>query len=1373
MLLLGGFQPAPASSTAFTLFDQAACWSAWTNAFYYTDAQGGHFRDIEGTTDAMAFWKLAEAIEVVESATNGNFPVVTNMVNALCEGFTNQWGQNWTWNTYNDDIMWASVCFNRAYQLTGNRTYLTLAQNGFDFAFNRGWNTNGGGIFQDTADTTNVSGQCTCADGPAADAAFLLYTNLNGLTSTNTYYLAKAQQIYNWMVTNVYNVTNGEVEGGPGSGDYWTYDQGTFATIAFWLGDTTRADAVGDFVESHWGVNMQSFGFGSNGGPMNGICLRGLARTGHNISFLQACCENAWSWQNIRGLTPTDWASRTADTNLLHCSDCMSQVAGMLSLPPSVPDTLPVTAADVVGSQVTFNAAFGGGNPYLGLPANYYGVNFTAAIGGNMTYQWQKISGGVTNNIPGATNTTLTLSNLQLTNTASYQLQASNAVGVVVSTPASLTVSNVPAAVNNVIISRAAQTAGGYGFGLSPTWTIAPGSIIYWQFPSSSTGNFNQETGWGNRNVNTLTTGGGLAVCPGGSPTTTSVNYVACGEGAGQTIIYTLTNTSAGGYNLTNITVYGGWKDNGRDQQQYTVDYSTVSAPTTFISLASVNYTPANPANETCATRATLTPASGWLATNVAAVKFDFTAQSSYLGYAQIALYGTPLSPVTNVTYKIALVDQETNNSAFTTTLLLATNLTVSPSANTLVVEVVWRNAVSATEAPPTLNWTNATTTNTLNLAVQRASKATGGRASAIYYCYNPTAGAGYNISGALGSGSAGLLVAYTLSGVDTIDTTVVPPPKNSVSVTGSGATSISFTMNGITGSSWAAVAGAVATAINNTVTVTNGVATGSPVLTTGNNDSADFATHPTSTAMGYISTIAGGSDLFTYQYAAPNNSDASFSAVIFAPPPPTPPIIGTGPTPVSVYPGQTAQFSAEISSGANPMSNRWTTNGVTLADGTQADGAVISGSGTTTLTISNVTAAEALDYVLTVTNVYGGTNTIAADGALTVLTPGPATNFTLNYGGAPIVQGSGLDWNTVTNWNPFGQSAAFSMYANPGSTYELPVGSRLRTPAASSLQVFPGIQLMVDGSGVFENDSANPTNVSELRFKGPTTDSTNYFSNLVLNGGQLDQGLADANPIQDIEGMITVSNNSAIYVDSTSTADRGYQIDSWLTGSGNLFWHQWSGALGGVDMQITCTTNTFSGQWIVDQGALVGVGANSLGANNIIVGTNGLTAAVETLYNINDTNASLILGANGQMFLHQTNHFASVIINGTSLANGTYPFATLNSTYPANFPLRWAQQAGSTFTTGSGEIIVGNLVGPPSMPHITHIGLSGTSLSLSATNGTAGGSWELLQSTNVALSLSQWQTNLMGNFDGSGNLSTNIVNTATNRQKFYILKVQ
>jgi hypothetical protein len=479
---------------------------------------------------------------------------------------------------------------------------------------------------------------------------------------------------------------------------------------------------------------------------------------------------------------------------------------------------------------------------------------------------------------------------------------------------------------------------------------------------------------------------------------------------------------------------------------------------------------------------------------------------------------------------------------------------------------------------------------------------------------------------------------------------------------------------------------------------------------------------------------------------------------------PPLPTVSGAVWSPATNYPGESA--SATVTA-TNAIFYQWKA-GLNGNYTNLVDGANISGSATPTLTINSVQFTNALDYVVVVTNTAGAA-TSAPPATLYVLTPGPATNFTLNYGGTPIVQPIGSDWNTITNWDPLGLSATVSMLANPGSSFELPTGSRLRTPTTAGVQLFPGVQLSVDGSGVFENGTV--INVSELRFKNGAATPINYFSRLVLNGGELDQGVGATEVIQ---GTMNVASSSIIYVDSTSAQDRGYQIDSWLTGSGDLFWHEWSGGLGGINLQVTGTTNTFSGQWIVDQGALVGVGTNSLGTNNIIVGTNGLTAAVETLYNINNPNASLILGANGQMFLHQNDRFGSVIINGTSLTNGTYSYGTLNAVYPANFPLIWVQQAGFTVTGASGQITVGSfMVPPPSSPHITGIHVSGTALSISATNGKAGGLWILLQSTNVTLPLIQWQTNLTGNFDGGGNLSTNIVNTATNRQEFYIFKVQ
>jgi lysophospholipase L1-like esterase len=300
-------------------------------------------------------------------------------------------------------------------------------------------------------------------------------------------------------------------------------------------------------------------------------------------------------------------------------------------------DTEPATASAFVGEPITFTASFTSSQP--------------------MTYQWQVISGGATNIILGATNATLTITNVQVTNSGAYYLQASNSLGVAASAPGSLTVSTLPAAVNNVITATAAETGRGIGT-FEPGWVvITNNSLIAGQVPGSAVGNFSEEaTG---RSVNALTAGGdaGLTKIVGPYGGTSSTNYVTCGNGtgpdgssAGSSIIYNLTNSTAtNGYNLTNITVYGGWADNGRDQQAYAVYYSTVLAPTNFLSVATVSFQPSIGGGIQSATRVSLLSATGQLAANVAAIKFDFTnpgSENGYCGYQQIALFGTPATSI-------------------------------------------------------------------------------------------------------------------------------------------------------------------------------------------------------------------------------------------------------------------------------------------------------------------------------------------------------------------------------------------------------------------------------------------------------------------------------------------------------------------------------------------------------------------------------------------------------------------------------------------------------------------------------------------------------------------------------------------------------
>jgi len=250
------------------------------------------------------------------------------------------------------------------------------------------------------------------------------------------------------------------------------------------------------------------------------------------------------------------------------------------------------------------------------------------------------------------------------------------------------------------------------------------------------------------------------------------------------------------------------------------------------------------------------------------------------------------------------------------------------------------------------------------------------------------------------------------------------------------------------------------------------------------------------------------------------------------------PPAIGTNPTWASptVYVGQTASITVNAG-GTAPLSYQWMAGPVGSGMYTNlVNGGDILGATTATLTITNAQLTNYLDYVVEVSNAYGAV-TSSVPATLTVLPVGPAINFTLNYNGAPIQEGIGADWNNANVWNPGGLSASTSVIGNPGSTFEVVVGSRLRNPTATINNVFPGTQLIVDGDGIFENGTLN--NVGEIRFKNQAAGAslaggfytTNYFPNLVLNGGQLNIG---DNTTVNIQGQVTVTNNSILYAGGT-----------------------------------------------------------------------------------------------------------------------------------------------------------------------------------------------------------------------------------------------
>ena len=324
-------------------------------------------------------------------------------------------------------------------------------------------------------------------------------------------------------------------------------------------------------------------------------------------------------------------------------------VAGQPSppMPTLAQDISPLSAETVAGDHLTLTASFNGAE----------------------SYQWQKDGTNISDgpNISGATTTTLTLSNLQPSDTATnggYRLAGINSSGATYSTPCALVVKPLAPATNNVVVSTAGQIHL-YRATFTPDWITdtSANNLIYQALPAASTGGFGLEPFATTRDISGFTDGGSLtlSITDDGSHKTTSGNYLTAGNGsgldgtrdgngsylsspAGRYVVYDLP-ASANGYDLTNITVYGGWNDAGRDQQAYVVLYSTVANPAMFLPLTTVNYNPANPGNGTSATRVTLTPGSGSMARNVAAVMFDFRSpgtENGFGGYAEITINGVP-----------------------------------------------------------------------------------------------------------------------------------------------------------------------------------------------------------------------------------------------------------------------------------------------------------------------------------------------------------------------------------------------------------------------------------------------------------------------------------------------------------------------------------------------------------------------------------------------------------------------------------------------------------------------------------------------------------------------------------------------------------
>lgn len=162
-----------------------------------------YYRENQTSTHWSYFWNQALIILMVEDRyecrkDESLKPLITNLLDAFRQHEKNPKTNDimdWTWNDFQDDLLWAGLAFIRGYQITGNERFLEQAKWDWDFLYKRGYDTAlGGGLWWDIHNA-NKSG---LSNNPAVSMACYLYEATGNVT-----YLDQAKDIYNWIYTTL------------------------------------------------------------------------------------------------------------------------------------------------------------------------------------------------------------------------------------------------------------------------------------------------------------------------------------------------------------------------------------------------------------------------------------------------------------------------------------------------------------------------------------------------------------------------------------------------------------------------------------------------------------------------------------------------------------------------------------------------------------------------------------------------------------------------------------------------------------------------------------------------------------------------------------------------------------------------------------------------------------------------------------------------------------------------------------------------------------------------------------------------------------------------------------------------------------------
>ena len=375
MFILGGTGSASAQgSPSWTVDNVYHCWANWNSSFLYTASNGDEWYGThEGDSTIPGLWEEANELQIVEDAlayaqanyTNPNIQSYINEINAICSGIGDQFPNQWknagpTDTAPNDDLCWTAIAFTRAYEATGNTTWLTQAENAFGVVWGRARINN---------DATDY-GLRQAQGGSNVDCP----VNYNCIIAAKmlavedpaqaTFYNDCANSVYTFCVgkNNLYKTSGKVPDSTAGPVDY-TYNYGIAIYAATIQGDQATAQNMAQYLMTSFGggpnypYNGQwtdgsstynvmpyygntGFTYWKNDAGYNSIAFRGLGcaisagyLTSAQVKWAQENIEAAFYHRdNTTQLMWGDWQNHTPSSGL-YSWDCSGAVAGMLNIP--------------------------------------------------------------------------------------------------------------------------------------------------------------------------------------------------------------------------------------------------------------------------------------------------------------------------------------------------------------------------------------------------------------------------------------------------------------------------------------------------------------------------------------------------------------------------------------------------------------------------------------------------------------------------------------------------------------------------------------------------------------------------------------------------------------------------------------------------------------------------------------------------------------------------------------------------------------------------------------------------------------------------------------------------------------------------------